>query len=475
MNEENKVTGEISGFDDVAADGEQLKQEEIQPVQQGYFVQQNTQDEESETPEYEPAAEQTQEGPQPQKTITPDFFPSGTYGPDNDDNDFVFDQKPVKIKKEKRRYGAGIVVLSAILAAIIGAAGCLGALYVKDKYFDKDEPDTTINGAETNNTITNITVDEQVDSVVQAIADKATKSVVGIRTTYAVNSFFGGSAESTGEGSGVIYTTDGYIITNYHVIQSVVEAQSGSIMVYTSGDTDGTEASVVGYNISNDLAVLKINKTGLQAIEVASSANLKTGQYVAVIGCPGGLDFMGSVSYGIVSGLNRKTTTEDTGAAALIQTDAAINPGNSGGAMVNTQGQLVGVPSSKIASTEYEGMGFAIPSDTVVEICNRLIAKENEPEPYVGINVSERYDATTLKMLGFPAGAVVQSVTSDSPAEKAGIKRGDIIIEFGGTTISSYTALANVINDRSPGDTVTVKFYRNGKYYSTSITIEANS
>lgn len=473
MNEENKVTGEISGFDDVAANGEQLKREESASEQQGYFAPQNTEEEKPVVPENEPAVEQTVEEPQPQKSA-PDFFPSGTYGMDND-NDFMFDREPVKIKKEKRCYGAGVVILSAILAAIIGAAGCLGALYVKDIYFDEQEPNTTINGAETNNTITNITVDEQTDSVVQAIADKATPSVVGIRTTFAVNNFFGGSAESTGEGSGVIYTTDGYIITNYHVIQSVVEAQSGSIMVYTNGDTDGTEASVVGYNISNDLAVLKINKTGLQAIEVASSANLKTGQYVAVIGCPGGLDFMGSVSYGIVSGLNRKTSTEDTAAAALIQTDAAINPGNSGGAMVNTQGQLVGVPSSKIASTEYEGMGFAIPSDTVVEICNRLIAKENEPEPYVGINVSERYDATTLKMLGFPAGAVVQSVTSDSPAEKAGIKRGDIIIEFGGTTISSFTTLANAINDRSPGDTVTIKFYRGGKYYSTSITIEANS
>ena len=462
MNEDNKVTGEIEGFDDAVVGGEADNAEQVQ--EQGYIIPQ-AQDEPAEQeqePEQEPVFE-----PQAQKAAAPEFFPSGNY---DCADDFMFDNKP---KKEKR-YGAGVVIISAILAAIIGAAGCFGALFVVDKYFS-EEPETVISGAENNNSVTNITVNEQADSVVQAISDKATKSVVGIRTTFAVNSFFGGSTESTGEGSGVIYTTDGYIITNYHVIQNVIEAQSGSIMVFVNGVEDGIDATVVGYNISNDLAVLKINKTGLQAIEVAPSSTLKTGQFVAVIGCPGGLDFMGSVSYGVVSGLNRKTTTEDTNAAALIQTDAAINPGNSGGAMVNTQGQLVGVPSSKIASTEYEGMGFAIPSDTVVEICNRLIAKENEPEPYVGINISERYDATTLKMLGFPAGAVVQSVVSDSPAAKAGIKRGDIIIEFGGTAISSYTALANALNDRSPGDTVTVKFYRSGKYYSTSITIEANS
>ncbi len=464
MNEENKVNGEISGFDDVAQQGEQLPQDPIE--QEGYFAQQNTDTDTNFEIEPEQPEEETAKS-------TPDFLPSGNYG---FDDDFMFeDQKPTKPAKEKGRYGVGVVIVSAIIAAFIGASACFGVLILKDRFYSTNDGEIIINDAQNNNSVTNITVDEQTDSVVQAIAQKATPSVVGIRTTFAVNSFFGGSAESSGEGSGVIYTTDGYIITNYHVIQSVVEGQSGTIMVFTNGDTEGAKATVVGYNISNDLAVIKINKTGLQAIEIAPSKDLKTGQFVAVIGCPGGLDFMGSISYGVVSGLNRKTSTEDTGAAALIQTDAAINPGNSGGAMVNTQGQLVGVPSSKIASTEYEGMGFAIPSDTVVEICNRLISKENQPEPYVGINISERYDSSTLKMLGYPAGAVVQSVVSDSPAEKAGIKRGDIIVEFGGTSISSYQTLASAINDRSPGDTVTVKFYRSGKYYSTSITISANS
>lgn len=466
MNEENRINGEISGFDDVVQPDNQAQQQENN---EGYFAPQSNVEENA---PFEVAPVEIVE-PNTQNS-TPDFLPSGNYG---FNDDFSYLEPP---KKEKRRYGVGVVIVAAVIAAVVGASACFSVLFLKDTFFGStEEPEqeehVIVNDTENNSTVTNITVDEQTDSVVQAVAQKATPSVVGIRTTYAVNSFFGGGEETSGEGSGVIYSTDGYIITNYHVIQSVVEGQSGNILVFTNGATDGVKATVVGYNISNDLAVIKINKKGLQAIEIAPSKDLKTGQFVAVIGCPGGLDFMGSVSYGIVSGLNRKTSTEETGAAALIQTDAAINPGNSGGAMVNTQGQLVGIPSSKIASTEYEGMGFAIPSDTVVEICNRLISKENQPEPYVGINISDRYDSSTLKMLGFPAGAVIQSVVSDSPAEKAGLKRGDIITEFGGKEISNYQTLANAITERSPGDTVTVKFYRSGKYYSTSITISANS
>ena len=159
----------------------------------------------------------------------------------------------------------------------------------------------------------------------------------------------------------------------------------------------------------------------------------------------------------------------------LIQTDAAINPGNSGGALVNTKGQLVGINSSKIVSEEFEGMGFAIPSNTVAEICKNIIEKQNDPEPYLGISVSEKYNSSVLKYYGYPSGAVVSSVADGSPADNAGLAKGDIITEFGGTKITEYSMLESLLQNCKPGDQVSVKIYRSGRYYSTTVTIGSNN
>ncbi len=243
-----------------------------------------------------------------------------------------------------------------------------------------------------------------------------------------------------------------------------------------ASDTENPlKATVVGYNISNDLAVIKVSASNLPAIELGDAEKLKVGQFVAAIGSPGGLEFMGSVTYGIISGLNRVISDSSTGDAInLIQTDAAINPGNSGGALVDINGKLIGVNSSKIAATEYEGMGFAIPIDTVKDICDKIIAKENDPNPYIGITISERYDAETLTELGYPAGAVVKSVITGGPAYEAGIRSGDIITEFNGVAITEYTQLSDEIAKTKPKETVNVKIYRR-KYYTTKITIGSNN
>ena len=182
---------------------------------------------------------------------------------------------------------------------------------------------------------------------------------------------------------------------------------------------------------------------------------------------------MGSVTYGIISGLDRVVSADSD--LQLIQTDAAINPGNSGGALLDAEGKLIGINSSKIVAEEFEGMCFAIPIDTVKEKCDKIIARENSPEPYVGISVSERYTAAALAFYGYPAGAVVSSVAEGSPAEKAGIARGDIITEFSGTAISEYNVLNQLLHDSEPGQTVTVKLYRSGRYYSTEITIGSDN
>jgi serine protease Do len=319
----------------------------------------------------------------------------------------------------------------------------------------------------------NINVDEQATSVVEAVAKKVTPSVVGIRTTTPVQSFFGND-EASGEGSGVIYRKDGYIVTNYHVIADAVKNSKGKIEVFL-GDLDSKAyaANVVGYNIATDLAVIKIDAKNLTAVEIADSSKLKVGQYVITVGNPGGLEFMDSVTYGVISGLNRVVSSDSS--VSLIQTDAAINPGNSGGALVNVTGELVGINSSKIVSEEFEGMGFAVPSNTMVEICDKIIENENSPEPYIGITLSEKYTSSVLAFYGYPSGAVVLSVFEGSPAYNAGIRRGDIITSFNGKAVKDYTVFGNLVSQTKPNDKIAVEIYRNGRNYSTTVIIGSNT
>ncbi len=377
----------------------------------------------------------------------------------------------------KRRYGAGVVILSVILAAIIGASagvtGVLSYLKIKDGSGSSAAEKESTSAVENKNV--NITVNETADSIAEAVSEKASQSVVGIRTTTSVINFFGGSQEATGEGSGVVYSEDGYIITNYHVIESAVKSANGSKIEVFIGNINSKsyEASVVGYSISSDLAVLKISAKNLKPIEIADSSKLKVGQSAVTIGAPGGLEFMGSVTYGVISGLDRVVSASSK--VSLIQTDAAINPGNSGGALLDTTGKLIGINSSKIVAEEFEGMGFAIPSNKVVEVVKRIISKENEPDPYIGVSISEKYTAQVLKYYGYPAGAVVLSVYDDSPAQEAGIRRGDIITEFNGKEISEYDLYYDYLKECSPGDKVKAKIYRSGKTYEVTITVAADS
>ncbi|MEE1278459.1 MAG: trypsin-like peptidase domain-containing protein [Acutalibacteraceae bacterium] len=391
-------------------------------------------------------------------------------------NPYLYYQPPKpKPPKKPKKYGIGVVVASVILAMVMGAVSGVGSTVFLDRY---NTPETAIQSDDGQGIInTTINVEKVSNSAIEAVAEKASPSVVGIRTTMAVNNFFGGSEDYTaGEGSGIIYTEDGYIITNYHVLENAIKASSGKIEVFLNEDNSKSySAKVIGYNISYDLAVIKIDGKNLKAVELGDSDKLKRGQYVAAIGCPGGLDFMGSVSYGIISGLNRQVNESTKESISLIQTDAAINPGNSGGALLDIEGKLIGVNSSKISATEYEGMGFAIPINTVKEICNKIIENKDKPQPYVGISLSETYDEQTLNRLGFPSGAVVSSVATDSPAYAAGIRRGDIITEFASQKISNYNDLYDAISNCTAGEKVSVKLYRSGKYYKTDITVLSNN
>ncbi len=391
----------------------------------------------------------------------------------------------VKPKKEKKRFGVGVVIIAACLAAVIGAVSSVGATHFLNRdSIDEDDLPSISENEKTDNSVTEVpsVPDTQtavnttaaLGSVAQTVASKCSGSVVGIRTTTSVTSFFGGSSEATGEGSGVLYTEQGHIITNYHVISDALSSSRSKIEVFFDNyNSEPYEAEVVGYNISTDLAVLKISANGRKPLELGNSEKLAIGQFVITIGAPGGLEFMGSVTYGIISGLDRVVSSDSN--TGLIQTDAAINPGNSGGALLDSEGRLIGINSSKIASVEFEGMGFAIPINTVVEICNNIITNKDNGEAYTGITISEKYTAKILESYGYPTGAVVSSVATGSPAEDTGVRRGDIITEFNGVKITEFNVYYEALAKCKPGQTVEIKIYRGGKYYKANIKIVSNT
>lgn len=389
----------------------------------------------------------------------------------NNQNDPQPVYQPPKEEKPKARFSLLTVIIAAFVAGVIGIASAT----VTTAYFWNQDKNAVTDHLDLENNTVNINVEEQALSVVEAVAKKVTPCVVGIRTTTSVNSFFGNQQAASGEGSGVIYKQDGYIITNYHVIEdAVINSRNTKIEVFLDSSAENSYiATVVGYNISADLAVIKINVTGLPVIEIADSQEIKVGQYVITVGNPGGLEFMDSVTFGVISGLNRVVSSDSD--IGLIQTDAAINPGNSGGALVDATGKLVGINSSKIVSEEFEGMGFAIPSNEAVEICNKIIAKENSPEPYIGITLSEKYTAEVLEFYGYPKGAVVLSVYEGSPAYQAGLRKGDIITEFAGKEIGDFKALEKLMSNCEPNQKINVKLYRSGKYYTTTIKVGSNN
>ena len=411
------------------------------------------------------------------------YTPNTAYGKYSGTGGSMPPQPPKK--DGQRTFSLGAIVLCIVLSVVLSTATSLGIAFTA---FNNEESNTSsdtagtssVSGTESNSSgisSTVISIEGNVESLVEAVYDKSAESVVGIRTKASVENFFGGSSESTGEGSGVIYTSDGYIITNFHVIENAVEysASTATIEVFLMSDPDTPiDATVVGYNASADLAVIKIEKTGLPSIEIGASDDVKVGQYAVAIGCPGGIEFLGSVSYGIISGLNRTVTIDSIGSMELIQTDAAINPGNSGGALLNSSGQLIGINSSKLVDESFEGMGFAIPVNTVVKVITEIIENKDNPTPYIGIEIY-KYDSKYLEKYSLPHGAAVKSVVSGAPAALAGIRAGDIITQFNKVDIEEYTDFIEVLDQCTPGTKVTAKIYRNGRYYSTTVTIGSNN
>ncbi|HEY8350777.1 MAG TPA: trypsin-like peptidase domain-containing protein, partial [Clostridia bacterium] len=221
---------------------------------------------------------------------------------------------------------------------------------------------------------------------------------------------------------------------------------------------------VVGRDEKTDIAVLKIDAAGLPAAELGNSDEVKVGELAVAIGNPGGMDYMGSVTAGIISGVNRTITLDNGRKFKLIQTDAAINPGNSGGALVNSKGQVIGINTIKIAATDVEGLGFAIPINEANEIAESLISyKYVKGRPYIGVTIDKRFTEEFARSNNVPFGLLVYDVQQLSAAYKAGIHIGDIILKFDGKEVKTFEELENLKNQHKPGDEVEVEVYRDGE------------
>lgn len=284
-------------------------------------------------------------------------------------------------------------------------------------------------------------------------------SVVGIVSNVVSNGMSG-----TFTGTGIIMTEDGYIITNAHVIEGATSTK----VVFE--DQSEETATIIGSDSKSDLAVLKINKTGLTAAEFGSSDDLQVGESVVAIGNPLGLELYGTAVDGIISATNREVTIEDR-VMTLIQTTAPINEGNSGGPLINMYGQVIGINSAKISGTGIEGISFAIPISHAKPIIDDLIQNGYvKDRPLIGISGSD-VSQQMSQFYDIPQGVLVDSVTSGGPAEAAGIRSGDIIVKFDGVVVQSMSELNAQKDKHKAGDTVELTVYRDGKTYTTKVTM----
>ena len=366
-------------------------------------------------------------------------------------------------KKSSKPKGWGAVILAAVIAALVGALVAVGITLLVMNHTGG----LTTAGVSTNtNTGSSITVKGDAANLSEVVAQKALPSVVSITVSASTqsNPFSNSTTESEQDsGSGVIIKSNGYIITNNHVIAG------GNKIVVNAGGKNYT-AKVVGADTGTDIAVLKIDATNLPAISIGSSSDLAVGQYVMAIGCPFGLEK--SVSTGVISGLGRSdlmtTQTYVTAYTDLIQTDAAINPGNSGGALVDQNGRLIGI-NALINSTSGSsaGVGFAIPVSTAIDIANQIMTTGKVVHPFLGVSTQTvTSDVASAYNMPVSEGAYVVSVSSGSPAASAGIKADDIITQINGTKITSSDDVFTAVRSYKIGDTITITFYRGTKQMS---------
>ena len=379
---------------------------------------------------------------------------------------------PPKKEKVKKGWTAGKVIALALSCSLLGGVVGAGGVIFGTQLTETPQTDTK-------NNVSNVLVGDRESAVIDIskidtseqmspaeVYAANVNSTVGITTSITTN-FWGYQTTSAASGSGFIFSDDGYILTNYHVVE---DSSSITVALY-NGETH--DAKLVGYDESNDVAVLKIEAEGLTPVILGDSDNLNVGDSVVAIGNPlGELTF--SLTSGSISAKDRAITMSGGNTMRLMQTDCAINSGNSGGALFNLYGEVIGITNAKYSSSSsseasIDNIGFAIPINKARSIAQSIIEKGYVSKPYIGISVTTV--STETQSYGLPQGAAVKEVSEDSPAEAAGLKVNDIITHLNGKEITDQTELVTLIGNSAVGDTLELTVYRKGETIKISVTV----
>ena len=386
-------------------------------------------------------------------------------------------QPSAPVPEQKKKSGkAGKIVALLLACALVGGGSGFGAAALMQKNAAAQPQSTTQTSSDPS-----VMLEAKRQAAALQVASVDTgkvltpsevyaqnvNSTVGITTSITTN-YFGYQTTSAAAGSGFILTQDGYILTNYHVVEG-----SNSITV-TTYDGTGYDATLIGYDESNDIAVLKIDATDLTPVVLGDSDTLNVGDTVVAIGNPlGELTF--SLTTGVVSALDRPVTLSTGTTMNLIQTDCAINSGNSGGALFNLYGEVIGITNAKYSSSgssseaSIDNIGFAIPIDQVRSIFESIITNGYIVKPYIGVTVSDV--SSESQSYGLPQGAAVRSVTENGPAAEAGLQENDIITAVNGETITGSNDLVKLVKASAAGDTLELTVYRQGQTTTLTLTV----
>ena len=379
--------------------------------------------------------------------------------------------------KKKKKFNGKRVARSAVALVLAAAMGFAGG-FVGAKFggsgkvvIQQVAPSSTADSASGSDSSITAASSSGSSLTTEQVADLVSPSVVVITTeqvVYSQWSWYGQNQVESGAGSGVIISSDGYILTCAHVVDGA------STITVTIGDKDYT-ATLVGEDTTSDIAVIKIDADGLTPATVGNSDSLKVGQSVMAVGNPLG-ELGGTVTGGMISALNRSVTIQGSSSVntmSLIQMDASVSPGNSGGGLFNMNGELVGIVNAKSSSSDAEGLGFAIPINDAIKVAQELL--ENgyvTGRPYLGITYLAVTDAQTASQLGVNAyGVYVVEVVKGGPAEKAGLQAGDRIVSEDGTEIASKDDLGTLMQKHAAGDTLSITIARDGQMQTVNVTL----
>lgn len=356
-------------------------------------------------------------------------------------------------------------MLAAAAAVVLIAVGLVGGYALRGTFFhgpgtyqgtleQLKEPSKSADLSDARNT-----------AIVRA-AKKVSPAVVGITTQVYDRDLFNRKVlVGEGVGSGIIFDKEGYIATNNHVVGT------SKTVIVSLADGQSVEGTVVGRDAKTDLAVVKISMDNLPTAEFGDSDSIQVGEPAIAIGNPLGLEFQGTVTAGVISSMNRTISAEGQ-SLKLIQTDAAINPGNSGGALVNADGQVIGINSAKISKEGVEGLGFAIPINSARPILESLIKNGKVLRPYLGLYGLDQQMAAKFGRKLSTKGIYVYKVVSGGPLDRAGIQRGDVLVKIDEAEVPNFQTMQQLMNDHAVGDTVTVTYLRDGAQRTAKVVLQ---